>query len=95
MITDDQYLLASIRYVLNNPVRAVGAVNDPVHWRWSSMKPTIGLQTPPRCLDVDSILGYFGSSTVSARRRFADFVRAGVASPRPVPGTEPGFTRRG
>jgi putative transposase len=95
LITDDAYLLASVRYVLLNPVRAVPSVSDPLLWRWSSLKATVGLEPAPSCLDVDSILGYFGRSNTAARTRFLEFVGAGAEAPRPVPGTELFLPRAG
>jgi hypothetical protein len=87
LIEDDPYLYESIRYVLLNPVRA-GRVKRPEHWRWSSMRATLGLDKPPACLDVDAVLSLFGSTPEGARRRLGEFVTAGLDRPVPVPGTD-------
>jgi REP element-mobilizing transposase RayT len=87
LIEDDAYLYESIRYVLLNPVRA-GRVTCPEHWRWSSMRATIGRDKVPPCLDVDGLLSLFGSTPEGARRRFGEFVAAGLTRPVPVPGTD-------
>ena len=52
LIEDDAYLLASVRYVLLNPVRSAGA-RRPEHWRSSSMNALLGRERPPAWLDVD------------------------------------------
>jgi REP element-mobilizing transposase RayT len=88
LIEDDAYLLASVRYVLLNPVRSAGA-RRPEHWRSSSMNALLGRERPPAWLDVDFVLGYFGATPSSARRRFYDFVVDGIGRPIPVPGTDP------
>lgn len=86
LIEDDAYLLTSVRYVLLNPVRSGGA-RRPEHWRSSSMRATLGLERPPAWLDAEFVLGYFGATPSSARRRFNDFVVDGIGGSVPVPGT--------
>jgi putative transposase len=88
-IEDDPYLLEVSRYVLLNPVRA-GAVGNPRRWRWSSMRPTMGLDHAPACLDVGWVLGHFGHVPARARKVFGQFVDDGIGRPRPVPGTDEG-----
>ena len=90
LIEDDAYLLESIRYVLLNPVRAAAGVRKPEHWRWSSCRAMLGLEPVPVCLDVQFVLGYFGATPESARRRFYAFLLDGIGRPAPVPGTERG-----
>jgi putative transposase len=90
LIEDESYLLEAIRYVLLNPVRT-GAVRDPRHWRWSTMRATVGLELPPAYLDVASVIGPFSRQPGRARKLFGQFVDAGVQPPWPVPGT---VTRR-
>ena len=92
LVDDDAYLFEVVRYVLLNPVRAKRGVRDPRHWRWSSMRPTIGLEHPPAFLDVGWILGHFGRLP-RARVAFGEFVDAGIGRPRPVPGTVPEASR--
>jgi putative transposase len=51
VVDTDDYLLACLRYVELNPVRA-GIVSDPADYRWSSHTERLGL-TPPDLLDAD------------------------------------------
>jgi putative transposase len=46
LIEIDRYLLACMRYVEMNPVRA-GLVNEPGHYRWSSHAHHVGLRVDP------------------------------------------------
>jgi putative transposase len=46
LIETDRYLLACMRYVEMNPVRA-GLVNEPGHYRWSSHAHHVGLRVDP------------------------------------------------
>lgn len=46
LIETDRYLLACMRYIEMNPVRA-GLVNEPGHYRWSSHAHHIGLRLDP------------------------------------------------
>jgi hypothetical protein len=85
LIKDEAYLMAACRYVLLNPVRRTGT--DPRHWRWSSMRSTVGLDHPPACLDVGWILSHFGNTPAKARVAFNEFVDAGRELTS-VPGTE-------
>ncbi len=87
-IEDELYLLEAIRYVLLNPVRVDRGVDRPEHWRFSSMKVMLGREPAPPWLDVDFVLSHFGSERTSARRRFVEFVLAGVGREVPVPGTD-------
>jgi putative transposase len=86
LIEDDEYLFEVIRYVVLNPVRA-GLVRDAWRWRWSSMRPTLGLERAPSFLDVEWILAFFSDDRAAAPAVFARWVADGVDRPRPVPGT--------
>ena len=73
-IKDEAHLLAVIRYVPLNPVRA-GLVTTPEQWRWSSYRATAGLEAAPAWLEVDWTLSQFHrASFVEARQRYRDFV---------------------
>ena len=63
-----EHLLAVSSYVPLNPVRA-GLCHEPADWRWSSYRPTIGLE-PPGSLAVDRLLAYFADSREAARERY-------------------------
>jgi putative transposase len=66
----EQHLLGALRYVARNPVEA-GLCARPADWRWSSYRPTIGLEPALRLLDVDGLLGLFGARQHVARAEFA------------------------
>lgn len=53
----------------------VAAAED---YRWSSLRATLGLTSPPRWLGVSALLSAFGS-----RARYLDFVREGVGQAPP------------
>ena len=82
LVERDSYLLELARYIVLNPVRA-GLANAPEGWRWSSYRATAGEQAAPRWLSVNWILDQFGTSEMSARDRYRQFVVAGLdrASP--------------
>jgi REP element-mobilizing transposase RayT len=94
LIGDEAYLLTSCRYVLLNPVRKYG--NDPIAWRWSSYRATLGLAHSPGCLDVGFVLEQFGGRPNEARRRFRAFVDDGRrAEGPPIPPAENSRPRGG
>lgn len=68
LVERGEHLLAVSSYVPLNPVRA-GLCHEPADWRWSSYRPTIGLE-PPGSLAVDRLLAYFADSRVAARERY-------------------------
>ena len=75
LITTDQHLLATARYILLNPVRA-GLCATAGEWRWSSYRATVtGIREGPRLSPW--LLLQFGRNIDEARREFARFVRAG------------------
>ncbi len=86
MIETDGHWEEAVRYVLLNPVRVETGCRDPRHWRWSSLRPTLGLEHPPACLDVGEVLAHFGRQPPGAREELWRFVRAAMAT-SPVPGT--------
>jgi REP element-mobilizing transposase RayT len=73
VIRSDVQLLAAIRYVLTNPVRA-GLTTKADQWRWSSYRATVGIKRAPAFLAVDRVLRYFGMLTPERRERFAAFI---------------------
>jgi len=53
-------------------------VKSPEEWKWSSYKGTSGLEKPHSCLATDWILGQFGGKLRVARKRYMEFVKAGM-----------------
>ena len=83
--TDDDWAQVC-RYVFLNPMRSDTGCPDPRQWRWSSLRPTLGLEHAPASLDVGEVLGRFGRTPARGRKALWQFVRAGLAPPL-VPGT--------
>lgn len=77
LVEKDSYLLELARYVVLNPVRA-RMVKTPERYIWSSYRPMLGLDPVPPGLATDWVLGQFAKTTTVARRRYAEFVRAGI-----------------
>jgi putative transposase len=73
LIRSDVQLLAAIRYVVTNPVRA-GLTAKAEQWKWSSYRATVGIRRPPAFLSVHRVLRYFGSDVREQRERFTAFV---------------------
>jgi putative transposase len=72
LITTDEQLLATCRYVLQNPVRA-GLCATCEDWTWSSYCATVGLAVPEPFLAVKDVLAFVSPSGANARARFRDF----------------------
>lgn len=77
VLKTDEHWETAIRYVLLNPVRSRTGCDDPRRWRWSSLRPTLGLDHAPSCLDVGEVLGRFGRNPRRARDELWRFVKAG------------------
>ncbi|MGH7540952.1 MAG: transposase [Gemmatimonadota bacterium] len=60
LVARDEHLLALAAYLPLNPVRA-GLCAEPVQWRWSSYRATLGLE-PPGFLALGRLLALFGDS---------------------------------
>jgi hypothetical protein len=80
LVEKDSYLLEVARYVVLNPVRA-GMVADAGAWPWSSYGAMVGVSEQPDWLETDWLLGQFSKQRKTARRKYGDFVRAGVGLP--------------
>lgn len=76
-IERESHLLELARYVVLNPVRA-GLCRSAGEWRWSSYRPTVGIASCPRSLDVGWLLAQFGRDEKSARSAFRRFVNEGL-----------------
>jgi REP element-mobilizing transposase RayT len=75
VVTDDAQLLAVLRYIARNPVRA-GLVAEPAHWRWGSSPAILGRASAPAFLAVDAVLELLAPERREARTRFRDLVTA-------------------
>ena len=80
IIRRERHLIATIVYVILNPVRA-GIVDDARHWPWSSYAATIGLVPAPRFLAVSKTLELIDERADVGRRLLTSAV-AEAASTR-------------
>lgn len=78
LVTRDSYLMALIRYVHLNPVRA-GLVADPADYLWSSHRAYLGQARTP-WLNVAFGLSLFGTGQAHAGRAYQHFM---AAAPNP------------
>ena len=69
----EEQFLATLRYVVRNPV-AAGLCASPYDARWTSYRATAGLSPAPPFLRVDEILALFGRDRGRARQRYIDFI---------------------
>jgi len=76
LVETDEQFLATIRYVVRNPVEA-GICPTPVDAKWTSYRATVGLEPAPLHLRVAEILELFGRDVETARQRFVEFVGFG------------------
>ena len=76
-IQTDTYLLACLRYVESNPVRA-RMVKSPESYRWSSYRQHAGMEGEFSWLDIDPC--YLGLGTADSDRsaRYREFVRSAI-----------------
>ena len=72
LVDADSYLLALIRYIHLNPVRA-GLVSDPAGYRRSSHRSYLG-QHPPAWLSMDFALDLLGGDGPEAAARYRAFM---------------------
>ncbi len=83
LVDAESHLLAAVRYIAWNPVRA-GLCSEPAAWKWSSYPAMLGLVPCPAFLTASSVLRRFGCDRVTARDRLAAFVDG---RPAPTPPT--------
>lgn len=79
-IARESQMLATIRYIALNPVRA-GAVKRPEEWAWSSYASVMAGVVHPGTVDVSALLALVasrGAGPWAARERLAAIVNAGV-----------------
>lgn len=77
LVDADSYLLALVRYVVMNPVRA-SMTDMPGDWPWSSYRATAGMETVPDWLHVESLLAHFSNRRDKANDHFRKFVLDGA-----------------
>jgi hypothetical protein len=68
-------LLWTLRYVSMNPVTS-GLCSDPAEWRWSSYRPTVGLEPAPVYLNVTRVLSFFADTADDAASCFRNAMAA-------------------
>jgi REP element-mobilizing transposase RayT len=80
LITTDERVLATVRYVLQNPVRAelCAACEE---WTWSSYRATVGLAIPEPFLAVKDVLAFVTPTAGAAQATFRGFCE--TLAPRP------------
>jgi putative transposase len=78
LVQGDSHLLAAIRYIVRNPVRA-GLCVSPAEWRWSSHQSTAGMKPPGR-LSTTRVLELFHDDPTRARELYRDFTENAVDS---------------
>jgi len=72
LVDSDRYLLALVRYIHLNPVRA-RMVADPRDYAWSSHRAYLG-GSCPAWLCIDSVLGRFGTPVEAARAAYGRYL---------------------
>lgn len=80
LVDAESHLLAVLRYVAWNPVRA-GLCSEPAAWKWSSYPALLGLAPCPAFLTASWILGHFAGERATARERLARFVEGRAPAP--------------
>jgi putative transposase len=68
VLEDDPYVLLCSRYIESNPVRA-GLVDEPAHYRWSSYRHHIGLETQP-CINDHPLYWALGNTPFERQGRY-------------------------
>jgi putative transposase len=78
VIDTDSYLLACLRYVELNPIRA-GIVSQPEDYRWSSYRQRLGF-CEDNWIDSDPVTAELGRDLAAIQRAYAKFVKASISS---------------
>jgi putative transposase len=73
LVKTDEQLWTVAKYIARNPVEA-GLCKTADDWRWGSHAALVGGAAPPRWLDANRLLGYFGAAGGDPRRRYEEFV---------------------
>jgi REP element-mobilizing transposase RayT len=76
---EDAYLLALVRYIHLNPIRAkkVGSLRELDQYPWSGHRALVGIDHFP-WMDPAYVLSRFGSREKEARRAYAKFIEEGI-----------------
>ncbi len=78
-VDTDAYLLAAVRYIHNNPVKA-GLVKEPYDYKWSSYRSYVDYpQVANTCLDPLYVLKVFSGDIKKGQRLFLEFSRESEA----------------
>jgi hypothetical protein len=72
-IERDAYLLAVLRYIATNPVKA-GICSRPEAYAWSAHRAILGESPPMPIVSASDVLQLFGGDLPTARTRYAAFV---------------------
>lgn len=72
-VTTERYLLAVLRYIHQNPVKA-SMVEEPGDWTWSSHRDYLGESYPYVAIDKDLIQNLFGSEENIAIKNYREFI---------------------
>lgn len=83
-IEKGSYLLELSRYIHLNPVRA-RIVAFPEEYRWSSYRHYIGWENCPGWVDTKWFIAEYGRDCISSRKRYREFVEAGIENPSDFP----------
>lgn len=83
LIERNTCLLDLCRHVVLNPLR-LKAVKNISRYRWSSYPATAGEAQTPAWLNTSWILGQLGRNAVVSRRKYAEYVEAGIGLPSPL-----------
>jgi hypothetical protein len=80
---DEAHLLEVCRYIPLNPLRA-GQCERPDEWRWGGYRANIGLEYPRPFHSPGQLLRVFGGKPEAARRRYREWVAAGMSREDPA-----------
>ena len=73
VIENEGYLLAAVRYIHNNPVKA-GLTRDALGYRWSSYRAYLSRRVyDNNIVDTKTILQIFSENEETARKKFMEF----------------------
>ena len=81
LLENESHVLAVVRYIAANPVRA-GLCDRAREWPWSSARATAGIDPVPRFLDIAWLLRTFAANTGEATVIYEAMVDAGGDCPR-------------